>query len=286
MTDCHDETLLQAWLDRELSPAASDAVRSHLAVCAECAARAREAREVLSLIGAACQSRSEQPVPTARLRARVADGLAAPLPAGHVLFSRWGIAAAAAVLVVGIVGLFPERKQPEPPVSTETARRTDPIRSVPGAVNPPRPEPASGAGRSAPPPQEPARSSVASATDDAPGSARRATWLEAQTSRHLEQTQLLLRSIRNTQAVSASELHYERALSRDLLSRNRLLRRRAEQKEDAAAEEVLVQVEPLLLDIANLPDHAASREIASLQSLIRTPGILAELRLYASMNGS
>jgi hypothetical protein len=115
---------------------------------------------------------------------------------------------------------------------------------------------------------------------------RRATWLESQTSRHLEQAQLLLRSIRNTQAVSASELQYERALSRELVSRNRLLRRRAEQRDDAAAEDVLVQVEPLLLEIANLPDYAASEDIALLRSLIRTQGILAELRLYASMNGA
>jgi hypothetical protein len=71
-----------------------------------------------------------------------------------------------------------------------------------------------------------------------------------------------------------------------LISRNRLLRRRAAQQEDAAAEEMLVEIEPLLLDIANLPDHAAAEEITSLQSLIRTHGVIAELRLYTSLNGS
>lgn len=289
MTECQSETLLQAWLDGELSPAASEALRSHLAVCAGCAARIREAQEVLSLIGTACQRSFEEPVPTAALRARIEDGLAAPRLAGragaYILFSRWGIAAATVVLTLGILGHLRERRQPAPPVSTESAR-VDPIRSVPALVNPPRPEPAPEAARSASPRKEPAGSRVRSAPDDGPGSARRATWLESQTSRHLEQAQLVLRSIRNTQAVSASELQYERALSRELLSRNRLLRRRAEQKEDAAAEEVLVQVEPLLLEIANLPDYAASEDIALLQSLIRTQGIIAELRLYASMNGA
>ncbi len=290
MTGCQNEALLQAWLDGELPPAASDAVRSHLAVCAGCAARVREAEDVLSLVGAACQSHSEEWVPTARLRARIEDRLAAPRPAGwvggYILSSQWGIAAAAAVLAVAMLGLLLERRQPEPPVSTGTAPRMDPIRSVRGAVNPPPPQPAPETARSVPRPLEPAASPAPPAPDDAAGSARRATWLESQTSRHLEQAQLLLRSIRNTQAVSASELHYERALARELLSRNRLLRRRAEQKEDAAAEDVLVQVEPLLLDIANLPDHAASEDIASLQSLIRAQGIIAELRLYASMNGA
>jgi hypothetical protein len=259
MTLCQDETLLHAWLDRELSPAASRAFRSHLAVCDRCAARVREAEEVLSLIGAACQSDSAEPVPTARLRARIEDGLAAHPPAGragyHMLFSRWGIAAAA-VLAVGILAALVGWLETASvnPFETELAREA--VRETP------------------------------STPDDAPGTARRATRLESQTSRHLERAQLLLRSVRNTQAVSASELHYERALSRELVIRNRLLRRRAEQQEDAAAAGVLVQVEPLLVDIANLPDHAAGGDIAALQSLIRAHGIIAELRLYASMNGA
>lgn len=244
MTDCQNETLLQAWLDRELSPAAADDFRSHLAVCHGCAARVREAEEAFSLIATACQTLSAEPAPTGRLRARIEDGRTSHPPAG--LFSRWSVAAAA-VLAVGILGALVGRTTP--PVPDETARRVETI-------------------------------------PDAPGSARRATWLESQTSRHLERTQLLLRSIRNTQAESAIDLHYERALSRELVIRNRLLRRRAEQQDDAAAADVLVQVEPLLLDIANMPDHAAAGDIAALQSLIRTQGIIAALRLYASMNGA
>jgi hypothetical protein len=259
MTVCQDETLLQAWLDRELSPAASRGFRSHLAVCDVCAARVRDVEEALSLIGTACQSDAAEPAPTARLRARIEEGLVAHPPAAraghHMLFPRWGIAAAA-VLFVGILGALA--------AWLETA-----------TVNPLETEPAREAVRETP-----------STSDDAPGAARQATRLESQTSRHLERAQLLLRSVRNTQAVSASELRYERALSRELVIRNRLLRRRAEQQEDAAAADVLVQVEPLLVDIANLPDYAAGGDIAALQSLIRAQGIIAELRLYASMNGA
>ena len=255
MTVCQDETLLQAWLDRELSPAASRAFRSHLAVCDGCAARVREAEEVLSLIGTACESDSGEPVPTTRLRARIEEGLVAPAArAGHpMLLPRWGIAAAA-VLIVGILALAAWLETASVnPFETELARE--------------------------------AVGETPSTPDEAPGAARHMTRLKSQTSRHLERVQLLLRSVRNTQAVSASELHYERTLSRELVIRNRLLRRRAEQQEDAATANVLVHVEPLLVDIANLPDHAAGGEIAALQLLIRTHGIIAELRLYASMNG-
>ena len=257
MTDCQNETLLQGWLDRELSPAASDAFLSHLAVCDRCAVRVREAEEVLSLIGTACQSHFAEPVPTARLRARIEDGLLAHTAAGqagnHFMFSRWGIAAAA-VLAVGILGALVGWLETATVNPSQTERAREAVRETPFTP------------------------------DDAPGAARQTTWLEAQTSRHLERAQLLLRSVRNAQAASGSELQYERSLSRELVIRNRLLRRRAERQEDASAAKVLVQVEPLLLDIANLPDHAAAGDIAALQSLIRTQGIIAELRLYASMN--
>jgi hypothetical protein len=170
-------------------------------------------------------------------------------------FSRWGIAAAA-VLTVGILGALVGWLETATVNPSVTQRAREAVRATP------------------------------STPDDAPGAPRRATRLESQTSRHLERAQLLLRSVRNTQAVSAAELRYERTLSRELVIRNRLLRRRAEQQRDAAAADVLVQVEPLLVDIANLPDHAAGGDIAALQSLIRTHGIIAELRLYASMNGA
>jgi hypothetical protein len=246
MTDCRDESLLQAWIDGELSSSVSEAVRSHLAACTGCAARVRDAERALSMIGDACVDAGEW-VPTARLRAHLEAELASPRearPPRRAVLSWWGAIAAASVFVVGILGLLFERQQPGVRA---------PTMSVPAPVSSP---------------------------------ARRATRLESETSRHLQQAQLLLRSIRNTQAASASELDYERALSRELVARNRLLRRRAEQQEDAAATEVLVHVEPLLLDIANLRDQAASEEIASLQSLIRAQGLIAQLQLYASLNGS
>jgi anti-sigma factor RsiW len=258
MTVCQDETLLQAWVDRELTPAAAHAFRAHLTVCDGCAARVREAEEVLSLIGTACEGDAAEPVPTARLRARIEESLAAHPPAVrggyYPLFSQWGLAAAA-VLIVGLLGALVVWRDTATVNPSTTERVGEAVSETPFTPG------------------------------DASGAARQATRLESQTSRHLERAQLLLRSVRNTQAVSASELHYERTLSRELLVRNRLLRRRAEQQQDAGTVDVLAQVEPLLVDIANMPDHAAVGDIAALQSLIRTHGIIAEMRLYASMNG-
>jgi hypothetical protein len=98
------------------------------------------------------------------------------------------------------------------------------------------------------------------------------------------QTQLLLRSFRNAETETVFDVAYERELSRELLNRNRLLRRRAEQKEETRAQELLSHIEPLLLDIANLPERPEPEEMRSLKELIRDQQIIAELQLYAGKN--
>lgn len=97
-------------------------------------------------------------------------------------------------------------------------------------------------------------------------------------------TQLLLRSFRNApieEAADAFDLAYERRLSRELLSKNRLLRRCAENREDSQAEELLSHIEPILLDIANLPDKPSQYEVRSVKELIREQKIIATLQIYS-----
>jgi anti-sigma factor RsiW len=115
-----------------------------------------------------------------------------------------------------------------------------------------------------------------------------ATLRNPETSEHLMRTQLLLRSFRNTpfeQGAAAFDLAYEKRLSRELLSKNRLLRRTAENKEDSRAEELLSHIEPLLLDIANLPDKPSQDEVRSVKELIREQKIIATLQIYSSKAG-
>ncbi|HEV2664942.1 MAG TPA: hypothetical protein VG324_08525, partial [Blastocatellia bacterium] len=106
-----------------------------------------------------------------------------------------------------------------------------------------------------------------------------------ETSEHLMRTQLLLRSFRNTpieKGAAAFDLAYEKRLSRELLSKNRLLRRTAENKEDSRAEELLSHIEPLLLDIANLSDTPSQDEVRSVKELIREQKIIATLQIYSA----
>ncbi|HKQ77496.1 MAG TPA: zf-HC2 domain-containing protein [Blastocatellia bacterium] len=112
-----------------------------------------------------------------------------------------------------------------------------------------------------------------------------ATLRNPETSEHLRQTQMLLRSVRNTPVEKGAadfDLAYEKRLSRELLSKNRLLRRSAENNEDSQTEELLSQIEPLLLDIAHLSDKPSQDEVRSVKGLIREQKIIAMLQIYSA----
>jgi len=305
MKNCLNASTLQDWLDGELSPEATAATRSHLAACAVCAEQVRAAEKTLALIDDAWQTELPAFVPAARLRARIEEGrlMAQPVRADHwwgwqIAVGQWRIGAAIAVLAIAVTAAVIIRSQHEVPPSLDTSARV----IVPNAPEVPSAQPApeltvpalDNRGRKstthseppARPVQPPVQSGSKRPTPRRPviDRANRPTWLESETNTHLVQTQLLLRSFRNAEIETVSDVAYERELSRELLNRNRLLRRRAEQKEETRAQELLSHVEPLLLDIANLPERPEPEEMRSLKDLIRDQQIIAELQLYAGKN--
>src|SRR5215813_1250078 len=106
-----------------------------------------------------------------------------------------------------------------------------------------------------------------------------------ETSRHFEKAQLMLRSFRNASAATsfaATDLAYERQLSRRLLYQNILLRRDAEMKGNLPAEEALSSLEPFLLDIANLPDKPSPGELGGIRERLRRKELIASLQISSA----
>jgi hypothetical protein len=106
-----------------------------------------------------------------------------------------------------------------------------------------------------------------------------------ETIRHFEKAQLLLRSFRNVSAEkgpAATDLAYERQLSRRLLYRNILLRRDAEMKGNLPAEEALSNLEPFLLDIANLPDNPSVNELGGIRERLQRKELIASLQISSA----
>lgn len=106
---------------------------------------------------------------------------------------------------------------------------------------------------------------------------------ERDTAKHIEQTQNLLRSIRNVSVSEGDEeidVTYDKALSRRLLNENVVLRRDAEMKAKFPTKSLLADVEPILIDIANLPDHARPEDVRVIKERVQKTEIVAALIDY------
>ena len=110
-------------------------------------------------------------------------------------------------------------------------------------------------------------------------------YFDLETAKHMEQAQMLLRSFKNVSldgedySVDAS---YEKERSRAILQKNVLLRRNAEAKGNLPAQELLGSLEPLLLDIANLPEKPSQEDVRSVKERIQKTEIIATLQIYSA----
>ena len=100
--------------------------------------------------------------------------------------------------------------------------------------------------------------------------------------RHAEKAELLLRSFRNVRLAASNrtlDVSYEKAQSRKLLYQNIALRRDAAARRDQSTAEVLNTLEPILLDIANLPNRAKARDVRSIEQRMEKKEIVAALQV-------
>jgi hypothetical protein len=106
---------------------------------------------------------------------------------------------------------------------------------------------------------------------------------DVETQKHIERVQMLLRSIRNAEISGdddAVDVSYEKALSRRLLSENIVLRRDAEMNGKFPVKTLLSDLEPFLIDIANLQDRSTPDELRAIKDRVRKTEIVATLQSY------
>ena len=105
---------------------------------------------------------------------------------------------------------------------------------------------------------------------------------DLQVARHAERAELLLRSFRNVRlpiSQRSLDVSYERENARKLLYQNIALRRNAKERGDQPTAEILNQLEPILLDIANLPERARARDVRSIEQHMQKKEIVATLQV-------
>ena len=106
--------------------------------------------------------------------------------------------------------------------------------------------------------------------------------LHAAVGDHLDRTQMMLVELVNADTDHAGVLAGEQTRAADLVAANRVIRQSALQSGDGQIADVLEDLERVLLEIANAPADATSKEITDLQSRITTDDLLFRLRVIAS----
>jgi hypothetical protein len=100
--------------------------------------------------------------------------------------------------------------------------------------------------------------------------------------RHAERAEMLLRSFRNVRLPANTrslDVSYEKEQSRKLLYQNIALRRDAAAHGDEPTAAILNKLEPILLDIANLPNRAKPRDVRSIEQQMKKQEIVATLQV-------
>lgn len=108
---------------------------------------------------------------------------------------------------------------------------------------------------------------------------------ETMTAMHFDKSETLLRSFRNlrlnTEGTTA-EVTYERQRAQQLVYQNMMLRREADARGDVQVASLLESLEPILLDISNLPDKPDNDAVRVIRERVERKNIVALLRVNST----
>ena len=301
--DC--QNLLAEYIDGEAIESDAEQVSAHLITCAECTHEfetltaeqevfARYDRElnISPAMWQAIEARTTErrpPDSTSRLS----------LPAwltGLFAAPRYGLAGALAVLIVGVmIGVMYLRNQPQTKTperiaggKSQTPIGTPDIRVA--VVNPPVPprtvkavDATETVSVKASSKSNRVRTGSADQSDVLFSDIAYSDIENKDTADHIAQAQNLLRSIRNIHPGDNDEeidVTFEKAMSRRLLDENVVLRRDAETSGKFPVKSLLGDLEPFLIDIANLPDKTTPTELRAIKDRVQKTEIVAALQSY------
>jgi hypothetical protein len=279
--------LLEEYLDGELEH--QEQVAAHLITCAGCSAGFAALTAEQELFTRYDREIEVPPFLWTRVAAHtVSETDAAKRSWLGTLFQKASLASVIAVLLLGIafgmVYLLTSHKAPEARIATSPSQVPNP---APQSVQSAAPEREVIASRRKPGSR--VKRIVHAPIDQSDVLSSDLAYLdmdEQDTAKHIEQTQNLLRSIRNVPVSDNDEeidVTYDKALSRRLLNENIVLRRDAEMKAKFPTKTLLADLEPFLIDIANLPDRARPEDVRAIKERVQKTEIVAALLDYQDL---
>jgi anti-sigma factor RsiW len=300
---CSFTEKISSLIDGELSPAEAREVERHLVTCMQCA----EARvDFLSLRNQISSFEASLPaVVQNRALAKILEG-GRTKPAASSGGGRWswnwgyGVAALASIAIVALIIGFNFYKRPEqvayqspvsvsspeaqPSPTVEPQQKTEAPRPKATPARRPAPvrEPKSGE-QFATIPKTIVPKTIVPKTID-PETIRSAD-AQTLTALHFEKAENLLRAFRNVRLSDAdadSEVRYERQRAKQLIYQNMMLRREADAAGDIQIATLLDSLEPILLDISNLPDRPDEDTVRVIRERVERKNIVALLQINST----
>ena len=294
---CSFTERISSLIDGELPAVEAREVERHLVTCAQCAEVRTDFLSLRSQI-----SKFEATVPAAvqnRALAKIlaGDGRERRAPAAKVAWSwNWGygVAALASIAIVALIFVFNFKKPPQEVAYQSPAPASSPEATPSPTVEPPQkteaPQPKATPARRPlvrePKPGEQFAAIPATRTPKAtiPEPIRSAD-AQTMTALHFEKAENLLRAFRNVRlddADAASEVRYERQRAEQLIYQNMMLRREADAAGDVQIASLLDSLEPILLDIANLPDRPDEDTVRVIRERVERKNIVALLQINST----
>ena len=275
--------LLEEYLDGELAPQDHEQVDAHLFACVDCSENFAALTAEQELFARYDREIEVPPFLWTRVAAHtVSESNAAKRGWFASLFSKPSLAATIAVfliaIAIGVVYRLSKHKPPNPTVATTTSTTPSP-NPVPKSVESAVPK----IRKSRPRVKRVATQPTADPSDVLSSDLAYLDMDEQDTAKHIEQSKILLRSIKNVQISDTDDeidVTYDKALSRRLLNENVVLRRDAEMKAKFPTKTLLADLEPFLIDIANLPDRARPEDVRVIKERVQKTEIVAALLDY------
>jgi hypothetical protein len=108
---------------------------------------------------------------------------------------------------------------------------------------------------------------------------------QTMTAMHFEKSETLLlafRNVRLNEPGTAKEVDYERKRAQQLVLQNMMLRREADAAGDVQLSSLLENLEPILIDIANLPDRPDENSVRTIRQRVERKNIVPLLRVNST----
>jgi putative zinc finger protein len=293
--NCSFTEKISSLIDGELSAGEAREVERHLLTCSECELLRADFLNLRSQLTSFEASLQPQ-VQNRALKRILAGPRRAPARRLQWSFGTQAVAFATLLIVAAIIGLLAyqnfRQREPKEVAAVQQTPSPLPVPSVEPAKQPeakesPAQQPSPNKGNEEKP--RPAKRIV---REPKPGEQFaaipepvRSADAETMTAMHFETSERLLLAFKNVrldERGAAEEVGYERNRAKQLVLQNMLLKREADAAGDVQISSLLENLEPILIDIANLPDRPDENTVRAIRERVERKNIVGLLRVNST----